>query len=1463
MPELWRVRLANIEYDHGKKVISDELFRPQGENTLFNLANGGGKTLLIQLLLQAVLPNESLNKRAISDLLGHKRYTGHILLEWKLDNQADSFVTTGFCFTKGSDEEGRLRYFMYTLEYSAPNEFDVKHLPIVTESRPVSYPELLKLLKDNYKYPDARITVFDQDDKKSRYTRHLASFNLFAKEWDSVKATNGSEGGMEGFFSRARTTRQLLENLLIPSVERVLFKSKDSELELAKSFNEYFSSLQRIPELEKNLRDFEALKDGGEKVLAEVSAYAEASAGFAEQKLFLRKAFNQSQTELANIIEQHGQTDAEIILIQSQLRELTFQKESLPYISTLEKLQAVKAEQQELAERLADLTDKAERARYNFRKARAENWYLDIRGWQAEIESYNRAKQLAGQGHEEDLLELESCQATLRARLAEKISAHASKAADLVVQIGETETAKRRLAERLRKLNSQINTLKLRQGELAAEIKRYEGSRQKLWDKYQNLAWLEEPSEALRQLDSELTNLAAAEEGIRDTIVTTQARIAAIHAELPELAARIVTAQAEVTAKQADLTQYRRQHDEIRARLALQSIHASDMFAQQDRIKLQLITKQQELERTVDNKLGEIKGLKDQLELLARYPYYVPNRDVLKLKTVLEDKGIACQTGSQWLKELHLDEEKVSAAIRENPLLPYSLVVISERDIKRLAELSVPKELLLSSPVPLLVRPALGSDPGETKGLLEHGQAWYLWHKGYSYAVSQASLAQMAEELQYQLERENIILEDRKAGLSKITGALNLLDQFLQRYDGSSESALITEVEKAAQGLTEQKNYQLELAREQKEVGNKLSLLQDELAGMQSAARQVENKLKEWQDWQDDYPCYQNALADRKSVELKLKALAKESEGLESEREEADSRRISLGQQKTGLEHELAALNRRLGKVPKPGDPQAPVKDSSLEQAELDLEIIGQKIHEIKASLQHYDDLIKKNRQSVEDYTDRIERELRFSISDVAGAELRFTPSQLEEFEQGASKLEQEVARVKAAGHELDKRISGLEGKLQTKEEEIKGRYGKPPLAELGELNPQQLEHQIEGSKNQLKEWQELSREYLSASAELEKALSGLNTHLTNYEPPEGEEGLSQAAWALYRHDPLVLVKELGEKLKLAQQRVNVQKENTAKAWKGFAAAVKSQQNNILDKILLHLLAQEAVQFDYAAIFPSFHKLFATIEAYAAKARYELETCHRNREILRDRCITQAERVAEQLKSVDRYVRVEYAGRDVNAVRIKLRDWEAEQANAIMESYLNVCVSDLEKMGQRGETEEKQLKYISDQMSSRQLLHTLANLDLCSVEVLKPEQHPTSPRYSKWEEVQKWSGGEQFAGYTAMFMAILSYTRSQESSERNQSKVLLADNPFGKASSPHVLELIFRLAEKNNIQMICFSALTEDNIYAYFRRVYSLRLRNLMGRDYMHSQLESGAYHLDALEEELLEKRQAAFDWGM
>jgi hypothetical protein len=142
------------------------------------------------------------------------------------------------------------------------------------------------------------------------------------------------------------------------------------------------------------------------------------------------------------------------------------------------------------------------------------------------------------------------------------------------------------------------------------------------------------------------------------------------------------------------------------------------------------------------------------------------------------------------------------------------------------------------------------------------------------------------------------------------------------------------------------------------------------------------------------------------------------------------------------------------------------------------------------------------------------------------------------------------------------------------------------------------------------------------------------------------------------------------------------------------------------------------------------------------------------------------------------------------------------------------------------------------------------------VKVLKPDEHPVSPRYDHWDNVEKWSGGERFAGYMAMFMAILSYTRSKLSSLRNPHKVLVADNPFGAASSAHVLNLVFQIAANNNIQMLCLTALTEETIFSYFPVVYSLKLRQFMGKDYIQSQMEKGFYQIDPLEEELIRRRQ-------
>ena len=82
MPKVNRIRVCNIKLDKGDKVFGDKIYNLYGNNSIFILENGGGKTSLIQMVLQVVLPNyASSEKRSLKNTV-LKDNTVHIAVEW-------------------------------------------------------------------------------------------------------------------------------------------------------------------------------------------------------------------------------------------------------------------------------------------------------------------------------------------------------------------------------------------------------------------------------------------------------------------------------------------------------------------------------------------------------------------------------------------------------------------------------------------------------------------------------------------------------------------------------------------------------------------------------------------------------------------------------------------------------------------------------------------------------------------------------------------------------------------------------------------------------------------------------------------------------------------------------------------------------------------------------------------------------------------------------------------------------------------------------------------------------------------------------------------------------------------------------------------------------------------------------------------------------------------------------------
>ena len=77
-----------------------------------------------------------------------------------------------------------------------------------------------------------------------------------------------------------------------------------------------------------------------------------------------------------------------------------------------------------------------------------------------------------------------------------------------------------------------------------------------------------------------------------------------------------------------------------------------------------------------------------------------------------------------------------------------------------------------------------------------------------------------------------------------------------------------------------------------------------------------------------------------------------------------------------------------------------------------------------------------------------------------------------------------------------------------------------------------------------------------------------------------------------------------------------------------------------------------------------------------------------------------------------------------------------------------------------------------------------------------------------------------------MYSVLAAYARSRKgSSDRSKIRsVFLVDNPFGEASSVHLLETLAGVTKKFDLQLVCLSALNQESITRNFDLIYQLSM---------------------------------------
>ena len=133
MSKINAVRLINLNYNNNAIRISDETFRLHGESTLLSLRNGGGKSVLVQMMMAPFVHRRYQNAkdRPFASYFTTNKPT-FILVEWKLD-QGAGYVLTGMMVRRSQEiseeRQDELEIINFISEYKARCQQDIDHLP--------------------------------------------------------------------------------------------------------------------------------------------------------------------------------------------------------------------------------------------------------------------------------------------------------------------------------------------------------------------------------------------------------------------------------------------------------------------------------------------------------------------------------------------------------------------------------------------------------------------------------------------------------------------------------------------------------------------------------------------------------------------------------------------------------------------------------------------------------------------------------------------------------------------------------------------------------------------------------------------------------------------------------------------------------------------------------------------------------------------------------------------------------------------------------------------------------------------------------------------------------------------------------------------------------------------------------------------------------------------------------------
>lgn len=1493
MPNINRIRVNNVKYNFGTQGYDDFSMRMYGKNTLYDLANGGGKSVLMLLLLQNLIPNCTLDeKQPIEKLFrnGGGNTTIHSLIEWKLDDkdikEGFRYMTTGFCARKAKDtdsdqlavpgtpetasqtpdtkDSASIEYFNYCIFYRDYNDNDIVNLPLQNSKERITFSGLKNYLKDLSKRNlNLKVYIFE---RKGEYQRFISRYGLFESQWEIIRGINKTEGHVRTYFeTHYKTTRKVVEDLLIEEIieKAFLVKTEQNDVneDMAKTLLDIKDKLVELSRKKSQIADYDKETELMHLLEGRVSSF-----------LSLYEAKDKVAGTLADIYVtgEHLSEQGEAKIVAMEEKKAAYDKrqiferkriEGLKIIRDQYDLLQVKDEMQGLKRYVDQAERELQEAKQELDLKESINDYLRYLRDKAQMEE-NQAMIDASMDSNTDQL------ARLHQYAYTKKQMDDRKLADIRKQLEQRKmelTAKQEEVARL--------THVAEEGTVALAVaKSHKEHFEEEYHKY-----MEEIAAVRKEISilvlSDLTDLAHTlqeeEQELTEKRDAAEAAYLSDNMELNTIERKLYMEQETLQNAQHALDEATQNHKEyIANQERLKKM--TQVYGVRDLGMLYASIKERAFKQkiTVAELEKEISSLNRHLNEVQEGRILEESDAVRKVKDYLESRhGDFALSGVDYLSALpKANREELLQCF---PLLPYGVVTKQFRDVEedeRIGTLELGNQAVMIYDQKVLEEPHL---PSKETGVLLIAKNPQTFVEEDALAMESTRLSKRLAQLQEDLERAQELdatYEEDLDYTAKLTDSVFLnAEQNVQELKEQvlEHGRMIETLQKDKERLQTHCRKQQEMAASHKEA---LALNQKEqlkLAGIRAKSDLAEETKR-----QLDY------------YEAEVKRLSVETADADSKLDNARLKEEELQGQITHMEQQIADVT---------GDWENLYKEYFIEEKLTTVNITEEQLKAeflaAKAVVEQATIVLEDKKKLIAALSESMQRGMKLihrrGISEEQLLKLQQTEGLHPVDEDLLNRMSVQLSQISVRSDQLrgdyknkEQEASRLEGRIEQAVQALKDRFGEDAFADLYFLSEESddvtpsvtredaLQGIAEGDRllrqlqDEIRAFDKEYRQYVKNNGVIIDLYKDVKRIVESEELDVTEANILSEDQERIREifeESLLSYDKSNKALARAKQELLNYKTQTANTF--YTMGAYELSDSVKEDIAIPETYEEA-----KTLLSNIREMISYIALEKGRVEQGIEDMEAIKNNFENQCIERCRDVRTELDKLPKLSRIQLDGEMIQMVSLSIPYVKDEFIKQRMSDYIDEVVNGADQFTDTND----RIKYMKNRLLLKKLFSVMVtDMNAIKLKLYKRERIKEQSRYLRYEEAVGSTGQSQGI-YIQFLVSIINYISGMyapEAEANELKKVIFIDNPFGAAKDIYIWEPIFALLKTNNVQLIVPARGATPAITNRFDVNYILGQQLVNGRqqtvvvDY-RSQVEQ-----DEVEYQNLEYSQGTFDF--